>query len=387
MYPLNLYVENPESYGDFYRSHEIDKKIIINEYDEAAILPLKFFPDPKPWGRFAGGVIDKKNKFCAGLTRELRNQTLLCSSYDVSNLEFIYSNEVIYFAGVIFPFFGHVILETLSRFWGIIDKNDNYKLAFVLFQENMPIPSYFLELIDLLNISRERILIISKPTRFKKVIVPDESFMMGTGFSRKYMNTIEKIKSNLPNSSLKKVYCTRTIFKHDCINEEYFENFYKKQGYAIIAIEQLSVKEQLAIWKNVEDIVCVAGTLSHMILFSDQNTKLTILNRTEHSIALQAYINELAKPNCSFVDVHHNILPTYHNCQGFILGPTKYWEKFIKDNSMKWTNEDFMFDISPFLKEYLTKWCLYYSEERFFGGITNKTARDFLNFLRKELLP
>ncbi len=386
MYNLNLYVSNPESYNFFYKSNRLTKKLKVNEYSNAGILPLKFFPDPKPWGKFSGGVIDYKNNFIAGLTREIKQQTMCCSSYKVSNSDFDYLDEFVYFGGVIFPFFGHVIFETLSRFWGIIKRTDNYKIAFVLYQENMNIPNYFWEIMDLLDIPKETILIINHPTRFKKVIVADESFMMGTGFYDCYMDVIEKIKSNLPNTPLKKVYCTRTIFKHDCINEEYFENFYKKQGYAIVAIEELSVKEQLSIWKNVDEIVCVAGTLSHMILFSSPNTKLTILNRTEQVISLQSYINELSHPNCTFIDVHHNVLPTDHNCQGFIIGPTEQWKEYLTQSNYKYTEKDFIFDIGPHLKEYIKKWVNYYSNERFLGWLEKKTAKDFFSSIKKEFL-
>lgn len=387
-YDLKLFVENNDIYHYFHTDHELNSPLQINEYKSATILPLEFFSEPAPWGRHKGGVVDKDGIFRAGLTRDLEQGTYCCSGYEVQESEKIYCDEEVYFAGIILPYFGHILLETLSRFWGIIERKDNKrKLAFVLENKDTIIPNYFWELMDLLDIDKERILVVTKPTTFKKVIVPDESFLLGPGFHKNFMKTIDKIKSNLPDSPIKKVYCTRTVFKHDCVNEEYFENFFKRQGYFVVAIEKLSLKEQLTIWKNVDHIACMAGTLAHMVLFSKPGTKITILNRTEYSIALQAFINQMVLPDCTFVDVFHNVLPTDHNCQAFIVGPNKNWKEYLQQsNCYEYDESDFEFDIGPHLKEYLTKWAKHYSQENFFSFLETKTPKEFLAKISNELL-
>lgn len=379
LYNLNLFVKNEKAYDIFNKDHRLQTVPVINEYESAVVLPLRFYEEPRPWGRYKGGVIDKDGVFRAGLTRDVNRQTYCCSGYDVSDSEISYCDEEVYFGGVILPYFGHILLETLSRFWGIVEQDDkNKKIVFVLEKEQTVIPNYFWELMELLDIDRQRILIVTEPRRFKKIIVPDESFMMGPGFHEYFMKTINKIKSKLPDSPIKKVYCTRTVFKHDCINEEYFENFFKRQGFFVVAIEKLSLKDQLTIWKNVDQVACMAGTLSHMVLFSKPGTKITILNRTEYSISLQSFINQIALPECTFVDVYHNILPTDHNCRAFIVGPNECWKKYVQQSGCYEYNEtDFDFDIGPHLKEYLTKWSQHYSNEAFFGFLASKTAKDF----------
>ena len=119
-YNLNLFVKNEKAYDIFNKDHRLQTVPAINEYEHAVVLPLRFFDEPRPWGRYKGGVIDKDGVFRAGLTRNVNQQTYCCSGYDVSDCEISYCDEEVFFGGIILPYFGHILLETLSRFWGIV---------------------------------------------------------------------------------------------------------------------------------------------------------------------------------------------------------------------------------------------------------------------------
>ena len=386
---LHLYVSNPDEYRYFNRNFCLNGKLSVKSYTDAFVLPLKFMEEPKPWGKLKGGVVDSGKNFVAGLTRNIKEETFCLSAYEFNEKETEYQDETIYFGGIILPYFGHVLLETLSRLWGVVSVCNNIKIAFLLEKENTTIPEYFWSFMELLNIDRKRIVIIRKITKFKEILVPDESFMFYNGFYQEYNYVLNQIKKNLSDTPYKKIYLTRRKFKNDALNEAYFEKFYARQGFSVLAIEELPLKEQLSIWHSVEEVVCVAGTLPHLILFSKPGTKLTILNRTESVIGLQAFINQIAKPECTFVDVYNNFLPTDHNCFSFLLGPNVFWKRYLTDSRWKYNSKDFYFDIAKFFYEYLEGWLKYYSDERFKGQLKSKTGLVFLdkiqNFLNSKI--
>ncbi len=380
---LNLYVENPDVYEYFKKDYQLKNKLKIKYIEHAKILPPKFFSDPQPWGRMKGGVIDDNGKFQAGLTRDKTQSTLCLEGYEIENVNCEISNETVFFGGIILPYFGHMFLETLSRMWGVISSNEMHRIVFLLEKNNINIPEYFWEFIKLLGIDKKRIIILQVPTIFSKVIIPDESFLLYYGWYTEYKTIIEKIKQNASDIKYNKVYLSRRNFKNDILNEEYFENFFQKQGFQILSIEQLPLSEQIGIWKNAKEVVCFAGTLPHCIVFSNPGVKLTILNRSKHPIYLQAFINQITQANVSFVDVYYNFLPTNHNCHKFITGPNKLFRDYVMNNHMMFSEEDFKFDISKFIPEYLSGWRKYYSEERFFSQIKNLTAQDFFKEINK----
>lgn len=153
----------------------------------------------------------------------------------------------------------------------------------------------------------------------------------------------------------------------------------------MIAPETLPLKEQISILKGARDVVCVQGTLMHLVLFCNAGTKLTILNRCEEVVDQQAFVNQAAGINCTFVDVFHDLLPTGLTCVCHILGPTKQWRLYLKENKFVYDESDCHFDISPFVYDYLCAWAEFYAD-RYFPMIKNKTAFDFLKKLNSSLL-
>ena len=60
--------------------------------------------------------------------------------------------------------------------------------------------------------------------------------------------------------------------------------------------------------------------------------------------------------------------------------------KLSRQSKYKYSEQDFIFDIGPHLKEYMRRWVNYYSNERFFGWLEKKTAKDFVISIKKEFL-
>lgn len=72
-------------------------------------------------------------------------------------------------------------MESLSRLWWFAENpNMPYKIVFLDFPFGGGFTAY--SVLEALGITRDRMEIITEPTRFKEIIVPEESIYMWSGF-------------------------------------------------------------------------------------------------------------------------------------------------------------------------------------------------------------
>ena len=242
-----LYAINLPAYKEqISKSYLNTKGLKIITVDNGIILPLRKTEIPAPDAIYEGGVCDEDFKFISGHIRvdntNYDNYETV-RSYKPSEVDYI-DEEVIY-AGTAFSHFGHFLLESISRLWWVIQNNKfNIKVVFL---KNRPFDSPFLQLLNLIGLKKENILFLEKPTKFSKVIVPEQSMCFYSYYHDEFLLPYNAILKNIEPEKHKKIYLSRTKFsKKDLINEEYFENFYKDMGYKIVYPEQLDIKEQIA---------------------------------------------------------------------------------------------------------------------------------------------
>lgn len=171
--------------------------------------------------------------------------------------------------------FGHVLTETLCRCWFLLQENISKKILFTTITSK--VPSAFYEFLRLLGIRKEQIIVVSKVTQVKSILIPDQSLMLFSWYMDRWIdvyccmreNVLKELKQAIfPN----KLYLTRSqLPKKDCIGEEYFEDFYQKRGYEIVAPETLSLIEQIALIYNAKEIICTVGILSHIYIGSTKH--------------------------------------------------------------------------------------------------------------------
>ncbi len=385
-----IFTENKQKWIDACSKDYLSKeKTKVQKVKNGIILPLKKSDSSTYSGKYMGGVCDEKFNFLGGLIRNINKKiNYSCEeAYEVDKSEIKYYDEEIIFGGVIISTFGHFILESLSRLWYLVENKSNYRIAFVI--ANNTYKTYFNDYFKLLDIDLEKIIYIESPSQFKKVIIPDETIHAWSNYKKKYTVIYEKIMSNVKAKEHKKIYLTRTQFeKQDCFNEEYFEKFYEKRGYKIIAPEQYSIEEQIAYIKGADEVVCTLGSLSHLLLFAKPKTKLIILARANlNPLIPQLLVNQSKKLDFYIIDVSFNFLPVLHNIGCFLIGPSKYWKEYLNTINEKYTEEDVTMDISKFAYKYLIKWCETFSVQKNWNyGLTSFDNFDILNSLSKVLL-
>ena len=360
-----LFVNNYESWANLVnRKFLSDRKLEVQEIDNGIILPPKDAGNSK----YNGGVFDSELNFKAGF---FRNNPPSTGALGVSGVydavKILERDEEVIFGGVLIGLFGHFILECLGRMWYLLkNRSDNRKIIFLLLPYTEE-KSWFFDFFDLMNIDRDRIEILQEPTKFKKIVVPDESIHSWYDYTKEYTSIYDYIRNRVKKSGIKKLYLTRSKITYNedrkgmyLCNEEYFEQFYKSKGYTVVSPETFSIEEQISMAANADEIVSTLGSLSHFALFCKPNTKFTMLTRVDDdTLYPQCLINEAQKIDWYIVDVSMNFLPLQNRIGGVcFLGETKFWKQYIKSVYNEDIKTEFWKDK---LKEYIAHWCYFFS--------------------------
>ena len=338
----------------------------------AIVLPPRKIEAIKAFnGVYEGGVCDERFKFLAGHIRSMSNkkENWCCASSYRPEGEVIRRHESVIFGGVVFRHFGHALLDTTSRLWYVArNLGDTRKIVFLDYGWPFADPFDFFQLFDLMGISRDRIEIVSQPTQFDEVVIPEEAIHPLSGeYKPEYMETFDLIRRNAAPSSVKKVYFTRSSFrKQDCLNERYFEEFYQRRGFKVFSPEQLSFEEQISLVAGADEFVASVGTMTHLLLFAQPSVKATILNRSTDCVRPQLVVDNVKGIRPYYVEAVRNVLPTRHTAGAFLFAPNRFFRRYLEETGQAFDESELELgpDFPLLVSEYLAMWFHAYSSGR-----------------------
>lgn len=287
--------------------------------------------------RVSGGVTDADfNPVELSFTKhsnfgDIRN---LCSLNQAppplpESIDFI--DEEVVWLGYAWDFYGHFLSDSLGRLWYLLS-NKNLKVCYISKTEDT-----FLDFFRLFGLKDEQMIRVTKPTRFRKVIVPEPAFRYHDYYHEKFKDVINEITKYIKPARFKKVYLSRGKFNPSVptVGEKVIENAFKKMGFKVIYPERLSLKKKIAIMKGAEFVAGTTGTNMHNILFANDGVKSVCLNRSADVLYMQLLIDEMKNLDAVYVDVYHNPLPISYFAQPYMLGITEELLQFFKDYNFK----------------------------------------------------
>ena len=429
---IDTHIYIPENHKDvaalpIRRSYFSPRSLNVREVERGIFLPtqLVYEPDEEtdetfhkvPHLRSYGGVCDENLNCIAGhqllnprnISMENRN---IWGSYDVQPENITYIDETVLYGGTLIEHPGHLIAECFAdRLWWIAENADSdIKIAVEIIWSKSPLTSggisFVREFLDALGISEDRIIVIEKPTQFKKMIVPDQSaiplnYCFPYDFTSGFIKPFQHITKRLAPGKYKKIYLTKSkATKNNIIGEEYFIDFFEKKGFKIIHPEDHTVKEKAELMYGADEVVTIDGTSSLFTVFCKPSVRLTVLTRrTECWNTPQQLINEalgikeffLVNISGSFLDSSADGDVFNNYALGMMLAcATKEFARYVKYVY----NEDL--DITPeeslkkYSYDYLARFPEYYSQPIYFSIVNNIKITDILRnmsevFWGKEL--
>lgn len=319
------------------------EKLRVEKIDNAIVLPYKVVDSSK----CAGVIKDTKSYVELSAFEALSPVDSWAGEY-VPEGEIEYIDEKVMYMGRYWKQWGHFIMDLVSRLWYAIEIDKNVK---VVYDGESDISGVYAEFMRLSGIDENRLIRISKPTRFSSVIVPECSYNPGIKYTNEFKRIFDKvvenatIENNFGNRYLdKKIYFTRTGIKTPTpieLGEKDIEKQFADNGYQIISPEKHSLVEQIAMIRQAKEIACVAGTLPHNMIFAKDGAKLTIIRKTNKPNYRQTDVNYIRKLKVTQVDAH--ISPMAVGASGpFILDINENFKAFFLDRGMEIKDSRFL---------------------------------------------
>ena len=302
-------------------------------YDNATILPIKRVENETlQFGH--GGVLTEKGEYVASSGIQGR----IGGAYLFSETNF--SEEAVIYCGYLVPQWGHFLIEGVSRLWIALEKQEAIDgFVFVVKEgESTQLSGNYREFLELLGILN-RVTVINRPTRYRKVVVPELGYSRTHYYSTQYCDLFQKVveaalKRPSPSDCATRVFLSRSQFSKARTAEaglNLLDNFFATNGFRILFPEQLSLTE--LIWYIQKAEVCAAesGTVPHNFLFAQQNTKCIICERQAVPNEIQANIDIIAGLNSIYIDGQYTIYPVSAGYGPYFLAYNSYFMQFAED--------------------------------------------------------
>lgn len=294
----------------------------------------------------------------------------------------LYIDEDVLFLGDLHHHFGHVLLERLTRAWALMDKKfRNMKCAVLYSRAAEPLPDYYVEFLKALGVRPENIVVVSRPTRFKTVFVPEIS--KGPCFySRKYAQTFDAIARSVPDGvKYEKIYMSRSgLDKRRTFGEKMIQAVFKRNGFHVICPETMHIRDQIAMVKNCRVLAGCAGTALHLALFMKPGGRVVQIKRNsknEDNAREQFLINRSKKLDSVFIWASDEKYPTPHFTNApQIIHAGHYMREFWTEFRFKYGPKSFD-GYSDEYSAYLAAW----REYRRTYGVRRKIKRTLIKIM------
>lgn len=253
----------------------LDRPMEVRQVPRGIVLPQQEAVGGPMWG--LGGVCDEAGEFVA-LSAYDGGWATHGGAYPFDAPEYV-DCDVVYF-GPFFKHWGHFLVDLIGRMW-YVSRHGPMKVAYL--GEEVP-EGNFLECFRLLGLEEEDLIRVTKPTRFRNVTVPEFSCLSCRWYSREYRELFDTMIQNAEAQPIPgpKIYFSRLAFgRGKEVGERQIARWAQANGFTAVAPEKLSVAQQIAIWNNAEEILCLDGSIPISVAFSrSEKLRLTILHKT-----------------------------------------------------------------------------------------------------------
>ena len=350
-------------------NYELPDAPTVTEVENAIALPLRPVKKQVQGGvgdksQTEGGICDSEGNFVAGHIRDPinpdRNRSCFSAYPLPSNIKT--RHETVIYGGFLFNHFGHMIAEGISsRLHYLIDNPDTtYKFIFL---DSLTKGEFtFYNVLEAVGITKDRMEIITEPTRFDKIIIPQEAVYLLSNYRPGAYRIYDYIREKVVPKPYKKVYLSASAKGEYSaklnLNEEYFEDFFGRRGYEVVHPEALPFEEQVALMAGAEEVVCTSGSLPLLTAFCKPKVKLVILSRVDGQAAMFPML-QARETDFYIVDVHYDFLPANLNVNCvYLLGPTKYFTDYLDKAGIEYTPDEVSFDlhVRPYIADYVRIW-------------------------------
>ncbi|UQZ33772.1 hypothetical protein C2I18_09690 [Paenibacillus sp. PK3_47] len=297
--------------------------------DNGIIVPAEAFNDELGNYKYRGGVLDAEGEFVksSGLYKGLDFGKELLSMAEcpvINPDDCLYIDEEVVYYGFFIYHWGHFLFESTNRLWYYLQgdfKARGTRLAGIYL--NKKPDGNFQSFHELLGIEQDDLMFLNRPIRFKRVIVPKASCILGSTrdfyYSKEFLIPFNIIYDSITASPSKKIYLTRAELQMgNTIGEEAIEDNFRRNGFEIIAPENETLPRLVSLLKGAEVVAGLSGSNTHNFLFAS-GCKAVILNRMQGTNYPQEMVHQSRNIQAVYIDVYSTFLPVTHGNGPFLV--------------------------------------------------------------------
>lgn len=229
-----------------------------------------------------------------------------------------YVDEDVVFISFLLNIYGHAITDSIKLMWFLWSEQRKKFMdrKLILVAAFNYISGFEREIFDLLGVNIDEVMLVEKPTRFRSVLVPDESFRHGhknsascgaMQYSREYLETIDKMIAEAvrryPVKQRGKLYFARTA-KDERIPRKLIENIARQAGYEIVIPQEHSVAEQISMLQGCDKFMVTDGSVAHNAIFLREGTEYAVLRKMPSINNHTTIIIGARNLNATIIDCH-----------------------------------------------------------------------------------
>lgn len=259
---------------------------------------------------------------------------------------------------------GHNIMDDILRIWYTFtdEYTDKVNQGFEIFAFKLhkkPFSRNFIQLIALLGIDINNINIITEPTGFTELIIPEKSIVIekheriGRYYYPEYKQMIKRIISQIPiNQNVpEKIYFSRSHLsinkkfnfmgrKGRDIGEKEIEKAFSKMGFTIIYPEQKTLEEQIQLLQGCKCFATTEGSIAHNLIFATSGITAIVLRKSYYFNTYQSMIVHLVEANMTYIDAHKTFMSIRAPWNGpFHLCITKHFQQYARSQGYALKNK------------------------------------------------
>jgi len=291
-----------------------------------------------------GGVLDDRHRFVEASSIE-DNGSFICinGGYEIDSCDRSqYDNSVIYL-GYFFRHWGHFLMDCTTRMWILLDERyKDYKIVFPNHPAHVCDGNYtrFLELI---GVTKERIIPVEVPMQFKEVIIPTEArYQPGNSHLDEWYRIFDRVVDNASykvDDVPKRVYFSRAHLSKKEFGLEEIEHNYRLNGYDVLYPEELSLDEQIGIFRCADEIVSENSSICMNVVFAKPGLKWTVINK--YSVAHDNFTELRYRKNLdiTYVDAFNPKLDIYGQKIGslpYLISFNRNMKQMFDDRGMRY---------------------------------------------------
>ncbi|MFC0470041.1 DUF563 domain-containing protein [Halalkalibacter kiskunsagensis] len=188
------------------------------------------------------------------------------------------TGDSIFLSGEISGAYGHFLLEVVSRLW-ITKFIDISQYKFIMNPNDTN--QWQLDILQALGIRKNQIVRINQPIVCDRLHIPVQTFVLRK-YTSSFANSIWRKIGDYYDEGVgpKKIYVSRTKLKNKrrcLVNEKEVEKLFSSYGFTIIHPQELSVIQQINIFRNANIIAGPSGSAMYNCVFQNKPTKKLIL--------------------------------------------------------------------------------------------------------------